>query len=232
MELERREFWATHYYLLLAEEEHDSEELVEPIFGVSSEAVETYYLKELVRPAAKGSPHWLDLLAGARVGVEYAGDGDGGTEVRFLVNRDSWEGSELLGYDSGHFALPAFRWPELEAIHRAVAVSDPAKAAAAALLLFPATYVTNDEDSGRIQEHLVSWWRTLGFARPEFVERLACNTAAYRSVPEVRWHLDATLGWINDSVYSLRNPQTRMCAFEERRFLRVKEFMTEVDRAA
>lgn len=113
-----------------------------------------------------------------------------------------------------------------------LAPADPSRAAAAALLLFPSVYLTNDEDPPKTHDRLVEWWRELGFVRPQSVEVLASNSAAYRSNPEVRWRPDPNLGWINDGIYSFRNPETRMCPFEERRFLRVKELMAEVEGAA
>lgn len=48
-ELERPEFWAAHYYLLVADDDHDSPELIEPLFGLTAKSVEDYYLQTLVR---------------------------------------------------------------------------------------------------------------------------------------------------------------------------------------
>src|SRR5262245_35727818 len=209
-ELAKREFWAAHYYLLLAAEERESSDLVEPLFGLPNSALEAYYFGQLVRPESDAHPLWLPLRDGYSAGVEYADCGDDGHEVRFFLSHESWDEPELLGFDSPHFALPAFRWDELVLLHAALATQVDRRAPAAALLLFPAVYVTAADMSYDVKEHLQEWWRTLTYLSPADPELLVRNVVAYRDNPDVRWRKDEKLGWINDSIYSFRNPNAHM----------------------
>src|SRR6185295_3540078 len=102
-------FWAAHYYLLLADDEHDSAELIQPLFGISAEKLYEYYFNELVKPDGQATPIWLPLGNGYQVGVEYAECGEDGHEVRYFLGHSDGSAPELLGFDSPHFALPAFR---------------------------------------------------------------------------------------------------------------------------
>src|SRR5262249_25072524 len=112
-------FWAAHYYLLLEDEEQASRELVEPLLGISAKAVEDYYFGELVKPEDVAQTVWLPLKSDFRVGVEYVDCEDDGHEVRYRLDHAAWSEPELLGFDSAHFALPAFRWQELIAMREA-----------------------------------------------------------------------------------------------------------------
>jgi hypothetical protein len=229
-ELERSEFWAAHYYLLMADA-GESSELVEPIFGLPNRVVEEYY-SELVQPDTKAHPLWLPLLDGYSAGVEYVNCGDDGHEVRFAISHPSWEDREPLGFDSPHFALPAFRWQELTLLHRALEKCvGRSVGATAGLLLFPAVYLTSDDDVRDARQHLLGWWGELPYVSLSDATVLVENTVANRHNPDVRWWEDETLGWINDSIYSFRNPRTRMCAFSERRFARMREFFSRVEAA-
>jgi len=224
-ELETPELWVAHYYLLLADDENESSDLVEPLFGISEDRIEEYYLGHLVQPEATARTLWLPLLDGFSAGVQYADCGDDGHEVRYFLHHAPWSEPELLGFDSAHFALPAFRWDEVTLVHAALREQGTAQASAAALFLFPATYLTSSEEQAEAESRLAEWWKTLSVIRPRAIDTLAKNVAAYRFSPEVRWSVDAKLGWINDGMYSFRNPRTEMCAFSERRFERVRSFL-------
>ena len=101
-----------------------------------------------------------------------------------------------------------------------------------ALLLFPAVYLTSERDLAAAKQHLQRWWSDLPYVQLSNPAVLVENIVAYRHNPQVRWWEDEELGWINDSLYSFRNPKTRMCAFAERRFARVKQFLASIEEAA
>ena len=230
--LQRPEFWAAHYYLLIADDEHDSQELVEPIFGFTDTQITDYYLNELVQPDEIASPLWLPLGRDFSVGVVYADCGDDGNEVRYLLDHPSWSEPELIGFDSPHFALPALRWEEIVLLHSAMRADNALEASAVALLMFPATYLTSAAQQAEAQNWLTAWWKNFPVIQPKAIETLVRNIVAYRTVPEVRWWHDAALGWITNDVNSLRNPDTRMRPLSQQRFERVRDVFNWAARQA
>src|SRR5713226_989279 len=118
-ELRKPEFWATHYFLLIGDEERESSELVQLIFGIEAEKLYKYY-ERLAQPAANARVLSIGLDTGYGVGVEYLNCGEDGNEIRFYITHASWERPEFLGHDSPHFALPAFRWEEVKKVHACV----------------------------------------------------------------------------------------------------------------
>src|SRR5712672_633658 len=159
-ELAKPEFWVTHYYLLLGDEERDSSDLVQPIFGIEAGKLYKYY-ERLVQPAAKARVLSVSLDGGYGVGVEYVDCGEDGNAVRFYISHASWARPELVGHDSPHFALPAFRWEEVKKVH--AGVKDKSEAAAAGLLLFPATHITPDDSQDDVAARLSRWWEDLPY---------------------------------------------------------------------
>jgi len=222
-------FWAAHYYLLLADDEHDSAELIQPLFGISAEKLYEYYFNELVKPDGQATPIWLPLGNGYQVGVEYADCGEDGHEVRYFLGHSDGSAPELLGFDSPHFALPAFRWQELVHFRN---VLGPELGNLAATLLFAGTYITDADDLEEVVSLLSSWWVSHPILPTSRSTLVAQNAAGYRHVSGFRWWRDEKLGWVNDCAYSLRNPSTRMRPFSAERFDRVQRFLTAFGFAA
>jgi len=216
-------FWAAHYYLLIGDDDHDSGELVESLFGLRDEALQAYYFGDLVKPDDQSTPLWLPLAHGYQAGVQYADCGDDGHEVRYLLGHATWPEPELVGFDSPHFALPAFRWQELVQMHDALG---PVLGSLAATLLFAGTYVTDADDEEQVVATFADWWTSHPILVPPQPRRVAANAAAYRRIPGFSWRYDEELGWINDELNSLRNPETRMRTFSRDRFERVRSFFT------
>jgi hypothetical protein len=221
------EFWASHYYLLIEDEEYESNELIQPFFGISCEAVEHFYSETLVYSDGDpfAEPVRLPLIHGFSLEVENADCGDRGHEERYFINHSSWEKPELLGYQSPHSALPAFRWSEIELISNALHKdSRPIEGAIALLLLFPAVWLTSGENVSSVSERLKREWNNLSLIDASIFDRLVSNIIDCTPVTEIAWWEDRELGWINDGQYSFRNPKTLMCEFAERRFRHVSEF--------
>lgn len=223
-ELTKAQFWATHYWLLMENDEVEASDLVEPLFGLRPDLVSKYY-EQLVRPAEAAKVMSVSLEAEFGVGVDYARSRDAGDLVRFYITHPTYRQPELLGYYSPHFALPAFRWNELKHIHSSA--SDTVEGAAAALLMFPATYLANDEVA-EASKALTMWWKDLGYVKVAGSDDLIRNAVEHRRVPDVRWRHDPTLGWITDGQYSFRNPTTLMCAFSKQRFDRVAHLLSAI----
>jgi hypothetical protein len=168
--------------------------------------------------------HWDDgvwpfvrlPLGGSRyLEIEYA-------EVEEMEEQDRvWIGSEdgrraLLGFESPHFSFPTLRMEELLMIanrlneHRS-----------APLLLLRGAYLTAAD---KPPKDAIRTWLQLVPAMPQgsipdIVADLVKNV-----VPEVRWRKDPALGWINNGVYSQRNPKSEMSLLEKQDFQFIQWF--------
>ena len=219
-------FWAIHYYLLVATEEQDSADLMEPFFGLSNQFTNDYYVEHFDKTPC---PYFrIPLPHGFAVEIEYALEPD--SETRFIIDNDDWDSSIVLGYHSGHFALPALQWSEVVRI--GTCISKTAETLlhrrSGLLLLFPGAYITQSDDTNIVKSSLCKAWDNLGLVNRTSIPQLVNNVIAYCSVA-TKWWRDAELGWINDSRYSLRNPNTRMCEFDPVRFKRLQDFFEMVD---
>jgi hypothetical protein len=217
-------FWAMHYYMLIGTEEADTGDFIEPFFGVSNKAVNDYFLREFAQRGPEEMWPYLEVpvRGGYTVQVEYAGTA---SETRFYVNHVGWPEPVCLGYESGHFALPAFRWCEVAAIGRAGTGIDAARAL---LLVFPTVWLRAEDERNRVQSALVEAWGELGVAKCEQFQEMIGQNMEHRTA-EIRWWEDPQLGWINDGRYSFRNPKTLMCEFEEDRFTKVAAFFAGIE---
>lgn len=234
--LRRPEFWAVHYYGLLWDDEHDWSEMVERIFGVTADAANRFYADHLVHPDDDHQPPriLLPLFDGFAVRVDFVDGGEGdGHEVRYALDRETWQEPELLGYDSGHHALPAFRWVEIDALSRALRETGhtEVESATALLVLYPSVWLTRADDPAQVAKRLSEAWSALEFLRIRDPAALvSCCTAG--TVDDLIWRQDVELGWINDGGYSLRNPPPHLSelpAFAVRRYRRLREFLSSVE---
>lgn len=212
-----------HYYMLIGTEEVDTGDFIEPFFGVSNKAVNDYFLREFDQRGSNEVWPYLEVpvRGGFTVQVEYAGTT---SETRFYINHVDWPEPVCLGYESGHFALPALRWCEVAAIGSAGTGIDAARAL---LLVFPAVGLRAEDQRNTVQSALVEAWGCLTVAKPGRLQETVGQYMEHRTA-DIRWWKDPQLGWINDGRYSFRNPKTLMCDFQENRFTRVAEFFSGI----
>jgi hypothetical protein len=210
--------------MLIGTQDVDTGDFFEPFFGVSNKAVNDYFLREFDQRGPDEVWPYLEVSVRDEftVQVEYAGTT---CETRFYINHLDWPEPVCLGYESGHFALPAFRWCEVAAIGRAGTGID---AAHALLLVFPAVWLGPKDARKAVQSTLVEAWRALAVAKSERLQEMVSQHIEHRTA-EIRWWEDARLGWINDGRYSFRNPKTLMCDFEADRFTKVTAFFAGID---
>jgi hypothetical protein len=228
--LRRPEFWATHYYNIVGNEHHESGELINVVFGLTNERLDEYYFS-LVRPEERALLITVAVLRYYDVGVQYVDCHEHGTQVRYSLGHEQWPQRELLGYDSPHFALPAFRWAEVDLIARAVEQSSPDHAAMARLLLFPAVSLTRQDDTDVVTRTLLAGWKQLGLTHSGHEQALIRSAVENRLDPELTWSHDPELGWINDGIYSFRNPNTLMTRFDAKRFARIRDLWVAIEHA-
>jgi hypothetical protein len=220
-------FWAAHHHLILRDDDHETAELTEQVFGLSSDDVSDYYSSQLVQLDEVSSPLGLSVGHGYSLGVEVADCGEDGHEQRYYLGHDSWDEWQLLGYDSGHFALPAFRWSEVRAIGAAAGHHHGKEVAATAvLLLLPSVYFNEADDLADAKKHVSACWSELAFAGVLRPDVAAEATVTSLSGHEIRWWHDRRLGWINDGRYSFRNPNCRLAPGQsEERFSRIDSLL-------
>ncbi len=218
-------FWAMHYYLHLGTDEQDASDFVEPYFGITFSAMNDFYAE--VVPQNDASLPWpyleVPICDGYSIQVEYAGVPI--HETRYLIHHESWSAPLFLGHESGHFALPVFRWREIMAASRACeSVNSPL----IILLLRPSALRTEADDAVAMKRELTTAWDSLGVLCPNRTEELVDQLVPEEPWNNRGWLFDDDLGWISQSDYSFRNPKTLMCSFDRERFRKVAEFLNAI----
>jgi hypothetical protein len=158
------------------------------------------------------------LPGGFRLKLEFTEE-----ENLYLLTNSKWTSDVVMGFHSGHFALPAFRCREVLQI---AAATDWRSA----LLFYTGAYVTKDDHESEMIPFLASAWEHAGLVKSCESAELAHQLLELSMDAATTWHRDQQLGWINNGEYSYRNPKTRMVAFEPGRFLKLRAFTDMLDR--
>ncbi len=184
-------------------------------WGLSNEDVNTAY-RALIEDHLKAGvwPYLRFSVGGAQyIEIEYAAVAE--YQTRFWIGDLVARQRILLGYDSGHFSLPAFR---LEEVLMLAAKIKPHPAAA--LFLLTATYF--EVDASKPTDEVRGWIEAIPGIRTGNIALLA-EELLDRTASDLHWQLDNTLGWINDGKYSQRNPKSAMSLLtaHDYRFIRM-----------
>jgi hypothetical protein len=151
--------------------------------------------------------------------VEYA-------EVEEMEAQDRvWIGSAdgrraLLGFESPHFSFPTLRIAELLMIanllneHRS-----------APLLLLRGAYLTAADKPPK--DAIRTWLQLVPAIPPESIPDILADLVK-NVVPDVQWRNDPKLGWINNGIYSQRNPKSEMSLLEKQDFQFIQWFFDEL----
>jgi hypothetical protein len=211
-------FWALHYYLLAGDGEKDESELCDRLFGISSEAINEFYVERFtsIRRPQPWPYFSIPVADSLGVEVEYADAAE--YQTRYKIADAT--GVITLGYDSGHFSRPSFRWPEVLAI--ANACQDHSRRHQLVLLLFPGIYVGAAQEAEAVLE-LEDCFTHLDLFNARERSTLATNAVQNRRI-ESSWAHDERLGWISQSEYAQRNPSSLLSELKEGDFLRIKAF--------
>jgi hypothetical protein len=216
-------FWALHLFLLAGDGETDESELCPALFGISSEMVNEFFVERFT--SAKRPQPWpyfsLTISGDHAVEVEYADTAEFQTRYKIV----DATGAITVGYDSGHFSLPAFRWPELllmanrctDAIHRDRLI----------LLLCPSVYIGTSEQTEAVRELEMCFGR-LGLFNAETRSTLATNIVGNRE-GETPWSYHQLYGWVSASEYAQRNPKSLLSQLTQGELLRIKAYFEELD---
>ncbi|MEZ0295569.1 MAG: hypothetical protein ACAI35_03850 [Candidatus Methylacidiphilales bacterium] len=200
-------FWSAHYHEHMADEEgeSDTDTLIPQFFGHDSDEPNQFYVDNL----RSGCPLFSkELPNGLSVQVVYSDVAE--YQTRYSLRLPDGE-KILLGYESAHFSLPAMRWEELVHIRNAHAsISTARSAAECLLLLFPSVYILAGDPVEEIRLALCQAWEELGIVQAGQIKNLTESIIRSHVYGEIQWKRHETFGWINTSMYSQRNPESRL----------------------
>lgn len=217
--LESPHFWAVHYYLLIGDDEHDESELCDDLLGISGAEVNQFYVDHFLC-CDKALPYpyvSLRIDGSCSIEVEYAQGAE--SQTRYKIRDEN--GAIVLGYNSGHFSLPALRWAE--ALQLAGAVVSARQKAQVILLLLPGIWV-EQPDSVEATASLEASFAELGLFDSIGRNRLVKNIMQHLQMKDRLWSFDKHLGWICSGQYAQRNPKSLLSSLVEKDLLRIKRF--------
>jgi hypothetical protein len=151
--------------------------------------------------------------------IEYA-------EVEEMEEQDRvWIGSGdgrrvLLGFESPHFSFPTLRMAELLMIANRLS-----EHRSAPLLLLRGAYLTAADKPPK--DAIRAWMQLVPAMPPESIPGILADLVK-NAVPEIQWRKDPALGWINNGVYSQRNPKSEMSLLEKQDFQFIQWFFEEL----
>lgn len=214
-------FWATQVAIHCRPQDIDEPGL--DWFGIGAEAANAWYDDHVEAHLRRGVWPFIrvDLQDDRYIELEMAG----GVEYqdRIWIGQGADHARTMLGYHSGHFSLPALRLAE------SAWLAEATSHAASGLLWLAATYVDPAARpialAGRLAANVPG---LRAEKRRAYVDALLDGLA----VEGVTWTRHDTLGWINDSKYSQRNPRSRLGKLTENGFRRIQSFFPDSRRAA
>jgi len=204
----------------------DVEELSELYFGISADKLDRFYKTEFGWRFDAGVWPYLAMSAGEKrffeiefaTGIEY--------QERYWAVDSTTSTGVLLGYNSGHFSLPALRVEEVLWFQRVA--SDQLNAGAMSLLLLAACYI--NEATPELKDFVSTCFAGL----PGFKAKTSQNAAEafleHITVRDVRWEYVHDLGWINNWPYSQRNPSSTMRVLEPEDYSFIRRFFAGMER--
>jgi hypothetical protein len=143
-------------------------------------------------------------------GVEY--------QDRIWIGDQSDKQRVLLGYHSGHFSLPALRPEEVRWLAEAT------HADVSNLLWLTATYLEEGADLLALANALAS---KLPGILPGKAGTVAQVLHSNQEIADLKWVRDMELGWINNWIYSQRNPSSLLSNLDKEGFAYIRSFFPE-----
>jgi hypothetical protein len=126
----------------------------------------------------------------------------------------------LLGFESPHFSFPTLRIAELLMIANRLN-----EHCSAPLLLLRGAYLTAADKAPK--DAIRTWLQFLPAIPPSSIPGLLAALVK-NVIPDVQWHKDPELGWINNGVSSQRNPKSKMSLLEKQDFQFIQWFFEKL----
>jgi hypothetical protein len=206
-------FWAVQLWLYLQSAEIQNPP--EMCWGLSKEQANGEYARFIEQHWKAGAWPYIRLPVDDHryVEIEYSA----GVEYQRRIWIGNLDGRRvILGYDSGHFSLPAFRMDELLVLANHLTVHPSAP-----LLLLPGVYLESEDLCPT--EQVTQWLAKVPGVQVEIIPLMA--KALFTVVPKVLWESDDTYGWTNNSKYSQRNPKSSMSTLSSDDYQFIREFL-------
>jgi hypothetical protein len=208
-------FWAVVLGRHLQSDEGE-EEPEEAFFGLTHDVLTAYHEEVFHRRYHQGTWPFVRLPVDRTRSIELEFAASVERQQRFWVGVG--EERTLCGYDSGHFSLPAFRLEEV-----AWLLEQPGFAPrAGALLLLSGCFV--NEATAELRRLVTPLLEAVPGASRARVPEMAAAFVEGRVVDGLAWTRDPERGWVNNWVYSQRNPQSRLSVLGEGDFEIIDEF--------
>jgi hypothetical protein len=219
-------FWSTHYSEQLVDQEtrQEPDELIPHFFGHAATQTDEFFQRYLIKQKAfprftKRLPNQSSVEVSYMEGAEF--------QVRYGIC-SSAEQPILLGYQSGHFSLPAFRWEEIKQIYQShLAIAGSRSAAECLLLLFPSIYVCAEDSHDEIHHVVANAWQELGIISTD-VDGLTRNIVTSLTVGSHRWTQHPIYGWISNNSNCQRNPDSKLSALPESGWAKISLFFSTI----
>jgi hypothetical protein len=221
-ELSNPLFWGNFAILYLASEENEYP--YRTFLGLTDSEVNGYYT-DFLEPLIE-SPTWpifkLPIDDDRYAEIEWAGE-LGEYQTRLWIGSHRLGRRALLGYDSGHFSLPALRRDEfvwlLGKLERGGAHP------ASGLLLAPMCYLPAED--ALVAKKIADLCSRLPGAKGSRAADAADALMRRMIVPEARWERKPSLGWCSGWTYSQRNPRSLLSVLTETDFAFIDQFFNE-----
>jgi hypothetical protein len=193
--------------------------------GLPPERCEDWYGGNISALQREGRwPYIRVALPGSRyIELEMAAAVEG--QERIWIGDLSGSHRVLLGYHSGHFSLPALRVAEVEWL-ASLAPSSPA-----ALLWLSACYFEPGQAPAALARRLVSRIPGIGKGRTWILRKLKDKATIMAdallgncSVNGLQWSRHPVHGWVNNWIYSQRNPESHMSILTAADFSYIRDF--------
>jgi len=154
----------------------------------------------------------IDVGSSLYVELEFAVDAE--YQTRFWIGREN-DQRIILGYESGHFSLPAFRFAEIELIARRAR-----QPWLALMFLGGCRERTISDTQTDVIASLLA--QTPGFKDDESSAAARLTKRCISS--ELLWAHDEAYGWINNSTLSQRNPSGAMSCLTDEELEGIRDF--------
>lgn len=211
-------FWAMQLNERLISE--DVEEPSEAYFGVSTDEINRYYYEHLNSRFNAGVWPYIRLPLNETKFVELEFAASIEYQERFWIGNLQVPHRVLLGYHSGHFSLPAFRFEEILWFYDVLECLPTIRVAT--VLLMSACYV--EDPSDRLLQLAMELFSQLPGVKSGIVRSMATAFLENLTVTDVRWEHNSDFGWLNNWRYSQRNPKSTMSVLNRDDFAFISEY--------
>jgi hypothetical protein len=227
--LNRPGFWSTYYgWRVVVDDDPHDEAFLNRVFGddpdldhralfgqhwtdVVNEDMDEEEQARAIAAMDRGAVLNLPFASGYTWSIQFHGSDD--YSIGHLLTGPGGERRIALGHDDTHFQLPILRWVEAWRIaahigrHVVTGTFAPFPVEFTLPLLAAVTWATTRDEAAQARATLVQAWTATGMLNRS--RAITLTDRLVLCVPDLTWRSDPVQGWINDGIYSRRNPANR-----------------------